>query len=170
MEKVCGDNCIIEEQKPKRFLIKNDTLLFVCVAFSAVLLSFLISYICMITGIPYLWFSLGLYVFFGIITVWLYRSALVTFRYTLSERMLSAVRVIGKKESPEVQIHLSDITYVGRYSGKKSDGKASKVGHGTGNNMLLVRYRSGRKTEACLLSVSDGFETEVVARVKLAKK
>lgn len=161
---------IVEEQKPRRVLIKNDTVLFVVVALGSIGLGTGMSYLCMRFGLPYLWFSIMLYAFFGLVILWLYRSALVTYRFTVSERMLTAVRVIGKKVTPEVQVHLCDIVSVDRYTDRKTDGKVQKVGHGKKRGMLLVRYKTGKANSAAALAVSDGFAEELSKHIKQAKK
>lgn len=160
----------IEEQKPKRVLIKNDVVLFIVIAIGAILFGTLAAYACMVTGIPYIWFSLATYALFGVLAVWLYRSALVTFRYTLSSRMLTVERVIGKKVRPEAQAHLSDIIKTAGYRGKAADGKAQKAGHGKPEEMLLVVWSVGRHTEQMLIGVSKEFEKELSVRVRQARK
>lgn len=161
-----------EEIIPSKKFIKSDFLFFVVVAFLVIAVILIVSVVQVLFNIPRILAQVVLYIVLCLFAVWLYKKKLVVYRYTLTERMLSVERVIGKKARPDHQIHLVDIVRIGPYekmNGEKSDSR-HKSYHGKKENTTALLFKNGKKTDMLLISPSQEMQENILKQWKKARR
>ena len=160
-----------EISEPERKLIRSDGALYIILLLLVFAVIFAGNYLQNLLGIPRLFIQVGLYILLCIFAVVLYRKRLRFFRYTLTDRMLSTSRLVGKKERPEAQAHLSDITCICAYKELTEIPKHfSKCFHGKKEDSLAVLYKTSGGVQGMLLSPSAKMRDALLAAWKAARK
>ncbi len=156
---------------PKRRVLRSDGALYV------VLLAVVIGVI--LTGNalmarfdwPRAIVQISLYLVLFVLALIVYRRCLVSYRYTLTDRMLSVSRIVGRKERAEASVRLSDVTRVcdvsalGEPSGRK---QALYVNARRDAVAVCARTKAGEVT--LLLSPDEAFREHLNAQWKIARK
>ena len=161
-----------EDIAPPKGLIKSDFLFFVIVALLVIAVILIASVVQVLFQIPRMFAQIVLYVFLCFFAVWLYKKKLVSYRYKLTERMLSVERVIGKRVRPDYQIHLSDIIRIGPYekmSGENAD-KQNKAFHGKKDSTTALLYKNGKTTDMLLISPSQEMQENILKQWKKTRR
>lgn len=161
-----------EDIAPSKKFIKSDFLFFVIVAVLVIAVIVIASAVQVLFQISRIFAQIVLYVFLCLFAVWLYKKRLVSFRYKLTERMLSVERVIGNRVRPDYQIHLSDIVRIGSYeklSGEKPD-KEYKAFHGKKEAAMALLYKNGKTTDMLLISPSQEMQEIILKQWKKARR
>ena len=112
MEQPVNEELYSETVEPAKRIIRSDVALYVLVVvvvFAAILL---VSALIVLLGLPEFVSQLALFAALLVFGWRLYRVRLLSYRYTLTERMLSVDRIVGRKQRPELAVHLSDITHI----------------------------------------------------------
>ena len=161
----------MERSEPKRRILRSDGALYLAVLLGVLAVIWGANALSSRYDWPRLYVQLSLYaVLIGLMFV-LYRKCLLVFRYTLTDRMLSVERMVGKKCKPEESVHLSDITAIRPVS--EAGGALPKPrGCFTGRrrDALAVTVREPARTFTLLLSPSDPFTASLTAQWKISRK
>ena len=158
--------------EPPKERIKSDVALYAVVAAGALVLVTMVSYVFIKLEWNILFAEALLVLLFIVITLTLYRKRLVSYRYTLTDRMLSVDRVVGKKVTPEVSVHLSSISYIKPFPEVPVTDRRNmeQFYHGKREEARGISYRMAGMMHTLLISMSEDFRAELVQKWKAAKK
>ena len=169
MEQPINEELYTETVEPAKRFIRSDVALYVLVVvvvFAAILL---VSALIVLLGLPEFVSQLVLFAALLVFGWRLYRVRLLSYRYTLTERMLSVDRIVGRKQRPELAVHLSDITHIrpaAQLPQKSCRASASACAWGDKTQATAVAYRAGGEASILLLSLSDGMREKLIAQWK----
>lgn len=152
----------MERSQPEKRLVLSDGALLALVLFGvigAVLLSYDLA---ARFDLPRAWVQLALYGGLCVLGYRIYRTRLLGFRYTLTDRRIQIDRLVGNKARPEAEFLLEDLLEVRpARSGEKGCQKLYAAGQ---SERLYIKYRSEVGEKALVLSPSDGFLKELEAK------
>ena len=161
-----------EVAEPRRSIIKSDVVLWLLVVLGVILLVFIGSFFNVVLGAPNGIVQCVVYLLLlGEILV-LYRVRLVSYRYALTERMFSVTRVVGKKDRPDANVHLADITRIRDASqlARGEGGKQSRLFHGKREDAVALTYRVGGEEKTLLVSITESMRKKLVDQWKTARR
>ena len=172
MEKPINQELYSETSEPQRRIIRSDVLLYVLVLLFVVALIFLVSAFIVVFQLPELISQLTLFAFLWLFGWRLYRVRLISYRYTLTERMLSVDRVVGRRIKLELAVHLADITGIRPCAELPADegGKRERLYLGKKADTTAVTYRVGGVPSTLLLSMSEEMRGKLIAQWKLMRR
>ena len=172
MEKPINQELYSETSEPPRSIIRSDLLLYVLVLLLVVLLIFVVSALIVVFELPELLSQLTLFAFLWAFGWRLYRVRLISYRYTLTERMLSVERIVGRRVKPELAVHLADITGIRPCSALSGEegGKRERLYLGKKADATAVTYRVSGVPYTMLLSMSEEMRTKLIAQWKLTRR
>lgn len=165
------NHVMIEKVAPKRRFVRSDGALYalmLALVFGVIVLGNALN---TRWGLPRLFVQLGLYAVLLALGYWVYRRCLVTFRYALTNRMLSIDRIVGKKIRGDENIHLSDIVAVRPFAGMQDEpGKLRRLYVDKKRDALAVTVLAGGKRYTVLMSPSEEFAGKLMTQWKIARK
>lgn len=172
MEQPVNEELYTETVEPAKRFIRSDVALYVLVVvvvFAAILL---VSALIVLLGLPEFVSQLVLFAALLVFGWRLYRVRLLSYRYTLTERMLSVDRIVGRKQRPELAVHLSDITHIrpAAQLPQNVPGKRVSLCLGDKTQATAVAYRAGGEASILLLSLSDGMREKLIAQWKTVRR
>lgn len=170
MEHQVEDFVFSETAAPKRRVLRTDGALYLALL-AAVIVVIMLGYrLSAAWALPRFYVQLALYAVLLGLGYLAYRKCLVSFRYTLTDRMLRVERVVGKKARPDAHIHLLDILSVRPYSELNEDvaGKLETACVGGRRDALAVTYDLAGKKHTILLSLSEENRRKLVQQWKNA--
>jgi len=172
MERPINVELYSEVCQPERRIIRSDLLLYVLVVIGAMAFIFVTTFIIALLELPALIAQLTQFAILLVCGWRLYRTRLISYRYTLTARMFSIDRVTGKRIKPDMSVHLSDITSVRQYGQLASDegGKRENLYLGRKEYTTAVTYRVAGTQRTMLLSMTDEMRKQLVAQWKIARK
>ena len=159
-----------QDNVPSGRIIRSDVGLFLAVLLTAVV---------MIVGMCALQAVLGFPLIIGQVTVFalliafgylVYRTRLITYRYTMTERMFSVTRIVGKKEKPEYAIHLVDILSITEYAQLDTlPEKKHCPYHGRRGTVTVILYREGGKKTGLYVQLTPEMRDTLILLRKAAR-
>ena len=156
---------------PKRHIARSDGALYALLLIAIIGIIVAGNALSYRFNLPRLFVQLTLYAVLLALGWFVYRYCLVSFRYTLTERMLRIERIVGKKERAEENVHLSDIAWIRRIAECSGDiGKTRSEYTGRKADALAVRVRAAAKEYTLVLSPSGEFTEKLVRQWKTARK
>ena len=171
MESIQVENYICSETAvPKRHIVRSDGALYV--ALLALVMGIILcgNAVSARWDLPRFYVQLVLYAILIGIGYLVYRFCLVSFQYTLTTRMLTVNRVVGKKVRPEANVHLSDIVSVRPFAEAGEMKRPRSVFTGRKRDSLAVTVAAGGQRYTLLLSPTDGFLEKLKAQWKIERK
>lgn len=172
MEQPLNEELYTETVEPAKRIIRSDVLLYVLVVIVVFAAIFLVSALILLFQLPELVSQLVLFAALLAFGWRLYRVRLLSYRYTLTERMLSVDRIVGRKQRPELAIHLSDISHIRPFAQLPQDTPGKRVGLYLGDrkSTTAVVYRVGGTPTILLLSLSDGMRQKLIEQWKTVRR
>lgn len=172
MEERVQNLVFMERAEPRRRFIRSDGALYVLLlifVFGVILSG---NYVSARYEVPRFFVQLTLYALLLGLGYWLYRTQLVAFRYTVTDRMLSVTRLVGKKERADAHIRLSDIVSIRPFAelDAAKAGKLQRVYVGRRADALAVTYAAGGARSTLLLSPSEENTRKLIAAWKSSLK
>lgn len=172
MEKPINEELYTETVEPAKRIIRSDVLLYVvvvAVVFAAILL---VSALIVLLQLPELVSQLVLFAALLAFGWRLYRVRLLSYRYTLTARMLSVDRIVGRKQRPELAVHLADITHIRPFSALPDGegGKRERLYLGSKASTTAITYRVAGSPATLLLSLSDGMRKKLIEQWKIVRR
>jgi len=114
--------------------------------------------------------QITLYVLLLVLGWAVYRYCLTSFRYTLTDRLLSVERVVGRKERADECVHLSDITRIGPYDKERETGRRARRLYVNGRkDALAVHVRGAGGGRTLLINPGAEFREKLVSQWKSAR-
>lgn len=159
-----------EDNRPAPRFIRSDFVLFVFVFLSVCALILLFTFLQVLFRLPGAFVQallLLLLLFYG----WaLYRTRLVSYRYSLGQRMFSVDRVVGKKVRDAHAVHIQDIQSIRPYSDALQADIVQKPFHGNKKDCTALLYRLNGKTAALLVMLSPAMKDALTTQWKALRK
>lgn len=161
----------VEISQPKRAILKNDFLLFICVAISAIMLILIGYYVFYLLHIDGAWPQLILFVLLFLYGWWIYKKQLICYRYSIGTSLFCVERTTGKKSRSEAVIHLCDIRSVSQYSDAPGDTvkRTDNFFCGKKSDSVAIYYRVNNEKRLLLVSLSSTGTEHLKKAVKAAK-
>jgi len=161
-----------EVAEPRRKIIKSDVVLWLLTLLSVFALMFLGSFCTVVLGVADGTMQIAVYLILLFEILFLYRVRIVAFRYTLTERMFSVNRIVGKKDRPDANIHLTDITRIRDAAElvRGDGGKWNRLYHGKREESVAVTYRAAGAERTLLVSITETMRKRLVDQWKAAKR
>lgn len=122
-------------------------------------------------SVPRVFVQVTLYVLLLVIGWYVYRYFLTAFRYTLTDRVFSVERVVGKRERADVGVHLADIVKIVpavRLDG--TEGKRKNLSARPKKDSVAVVIRARAGSRVFIVSPSEEFLEKLTTQWKLARK
>ena len=161
----------MEVSAPKRRFVRSDAALYVLMLVAVLGVITAANALSARFNWPRLIVQVTLYVVLLALGYVVYRKFLMAYRYTLTERMLSVDRIVGKKERSESSVHLSDITAIRPYAERRGEaGKLRSLFMGKRADTLAVTVVAAGSRETLLLSPSADFCGKLIAQWKIARQ
>ena len=149
---------------PKRSFLRSDGALYVVLLAAVIGIIMLGNFLSALWELPRFYVQLTLYALLIALGYAVYRCCLVSFRYVLTDRMLSVSRVVGKKVRPEANLHLSDIVSIRPLSPDTETEKRivlSPVGKG---DRIAVTCSVAGTRRTLILAPSEAFYDALIAQ------
>ncbi len=160
----------MEKSEPKRRFVRSDGALYVLLLMAVIGIIVAGNALSDRWQLPRLFVQLSLYAILLAIGWLVYRYCLVSFRYTLTQRMFRVERIVGRKERAEENVHLSDIAWIRLAADPACDiRRARRVYTGKRKNTLAVGIRAA-KQYTLLISPSDELKEKLIRQWKIARK
>lgn len=161
-----------EVAEPRRAVIKSDVVLWLVVVLGLFLLVFIGSFFSVALGVADGIVQLVTYFLLLGESYLLYRMRLISYRYALTERMLSVARILGRKERAEASLHLSDIARIrsGAELSRGQGGKWVRLYHGKRSETVALTYNIAGEERTMFLSLSDSMRKKLVEQWKVARR
>lgn len=172
MEHRVEHHICMEKSEPRRSFIRSDGLLYVLLLVGVVSIIVLGTTLSERYGWPRAYTQIALYAILIAIGIAVYRVRLMSFRYSLTDRMLTVDRIVGKKERAEAHVHLSDICRI-RPCAALSEGEGGrplKLCHGNRAAATAVTYRVGGEERTLLLGLSEEMKERLIAQWKTVRR
>lgn len=159
-----------DRAEPKRRIIRNDVALYIVVLLGVLASMFLASACEVYFGWSVFVVQIVLYAAIAVLIYFLYRFRLMSFAYLLTERMFSVTKVIGKKERPDVGVHLSDIVKITSFAEAELPKKKYSLYHGKKKDTTVLLCRNAGNEFAVLISPGDEMKTKLLEQWKQVRK
>lgn len=158
----------VETSEPKRAVLKNDLLLFLCVAVSAILLILIGYYVFYLLRVDGAWPQLILFALLFAYGWWIYKKQLVCYRYTIGGSLFCVERTTGRKSRSETVLHLSDIRSVVPYPDMTRAGikRTDRFFCGKKTDSVAILYRVSNEKRLLLVSLSPAGTERLKQAVK----
>ena len=160
-----------EKVEPARRFIRSDGALY------ALLLLLTLGVITAANALNALWalprlaVQLTLYLILFGLGYFVYRRYLVCFYYTLTDRMFSVDRIVGKKRRGDESVHLADVVAIRPYPQAQGDlGKLRKLYVDNKGKTLALTVVAAGKRFTLLISPSQEFAGKLIAQWKTVRK
>lgn len=162
----------MEQAVPKRRILRSDGWLYTVLLLFVIGVIVTTNWLCGAFNWPRGAVQLGLYALLLACGYCVYRYCLVAFRYLLTDRMLIVSRLVGSKEKPEAQAHLSDIERIRPYTEAEPEtrGKTAAVYTGKRAETLCITFLENGARRTLLLSCSADFREKLIAQWKTSRK
>lgn len=172
MEKPINQELYTETVEPAKRIIRSDVLLYVLVVVVVIAAILLVSALIVLFELPELMYQVVLFAALLAFGWRLYRARLLSYRYTLTERMLSVERVVSRKVRPEMAVHLADIAYIRPFAALPAGegGKLERLYLGNRKDATAITYRIGGVSSTMLLSMSDEMSRKLIAQWKSVRR
>ena len=174
MENTRVENLVaMEKAAPKRRILRSDGALYVVLLIAVVGVIVAGHAISARWDLPRLYVQLTLYALLLAIGYLVYRHCLIVFRYTLTDRMFTVDRIVGRKQSNDVSVHLCDISSIRPWTAAQGTGETGKLRslyNGRRADTLCVAVPIGGKRNRILISASEEFAGKLMAQWKTARK
>lgn len=160
-----------ETAEPPRRWIRSDVVLYVLVLIGVCAAIFYLSALVVVLELPLVVSQAALFVLLLVFGYLLYRKRLIRYRYTVTARMLSVDRLVGRRERPELSVHLTDITAIRAYPTLEDKRlKCERLYLGKKANATAVVYRAGSGSAMLLLSLSPDMKGKLIEQWKNARR
>lgn len=164
------DHICMEKAEPRRRFIRSDGVLYVLLLAAVVVIIMAGYRLSAAWNLPRALVQLTLYALLVGLGYLVYRKCLLTFRYTLTDRMLRVDQLVGKKEKPCEAVHLSDIVSVKADGAGEETGKLRSLYQGSRKEALAVTVQERTRRITLLISPSEGFRKKFIEQWKTARK
>ncbi len=165
------NHVMMEKAAPRRQFVRSDGALYVLMLVLVIGVIVAGNALSALWGLPRLYVQLALYAVLIAVGYWVYRRCLVVFRYSLTDRMLTIDRIVGKKMRNDENVHLCDIVALRPFDGTNRDtGKLRWLYVNRRRDTLAVTVSTGGRRFTILMSPSEEFAGKLLAQWKTARK
>ncbi len=157
----------MERSEPKRRILRSDGALYLAVLAGVLAVIIGANALSSRYQWPRLFVQLTLYVVLLAVMYVIYRCCMLSFRYTLTDRMLSVERLVGKKCKPEESVHLRDVVAICPVAEATAALQAPRgVYTGRRRDTLAVTVCEPKRTFTLLISPTNEFADKLIKQWK----